>query len=249
MEAEIGVPLDRRPKHIAIIMDGNGRWAQSRNLPRTEGHLRGVESVRRVMESCRDVGTQVLSLFCLSSENWRRPPEELGFLMSLLNTYLIGEREKLLENNLRLKIIGQRHGIPAQTLEEMDRTVEACSANNGMTLCLAINYGSRAEIVNAVQRIGSKLISGELDIDQVTETVFANHLDTEGLPDPDLLIRTSGEMRISNFLLWQISYSEIWVTKTLWPDFGRQQLFEAIRDYASRDRRFGGLNRQGGSIC
>lgn len=248
-ESEIGVPLERRPRHIAVIMDGNGRWAQRQNLPRTEGHVRGVESVRQVMEACRDAGIEVLTLFCLSSENWRRPPEELGFLMALLNSYLIGEREKLVEHNLRLKIIGQREGIPQETLDEMDRTVEACSACDGMTLCLAINYGSRAEIVGAVRRIVQELQTGQISIEDVTENYFSERLDTAGLPEPDLLIRTSGEMRISNFLLWQISYSEIWVTDTLWPEFGRQQLYSAIREYASRDRRFGGLSRQGVSNC
>jgi undecaprenyl diphosphate synthase len=249
IEAEIEVPLERRPRHIAIIMDGNGRWAQRQNLPRTEGHLRGVESVRRVMEACQQAGTQVLTLYCLSSENWRRPASELGFLMALLNTYLVGERDKLVENNLRLRIIGQREGIPAETLNEMDQSVAACSQCTGMTLCLAINYGSRCEIVQAVRRIGSKLLSGEIVLDDITEQMLSDHLDTAGLPDPDLLIRTSGEMRISNYLLWQISYSEIWVTRTLWPEFDRQHLFAAIRDYANRDRRFGGLNPEGVPIC
>jgi undecaprenyl diphosphate synthase len=238
---ELSVPLELRPKHIAIIMDGNGRWAQQQSLPRTEGHLRGVEAVRRVMQACKDFGIDVLTLYCLSSENWRRPANELEFLMALLTTYLIAEREKLVENNLRLRIIGQREGLPEQVLSEMDRSVEACSQCTGMTLCLAINYGSRAEIVSAVQQISRKVSLGQIEPHEITEQVVSQHLDTAGLPDPDLLIRTSGEMRVSNYLLWQISYSELWVTPTLWPEFDRVHLLDAIQDYASRDRRFGGL--------
>lgn len=238
---DLGVPEQLRPRHIAIIMDGNGRWAQLQNLPRTEGHLRGVEAVRRVMQACKDLGVRVLTLYCLSSENWRRPPSELEFLMALLKTYLIAEREKLVENNLQLRFIGRRDGLPDLILEEMDRSVEACSSCTGMTLCLAINYGSRAEIVSAVRQIGHKILSGQLLPEEISEQVVSEHLDTAGLPDPDLLIRTSGEMRLSNYLLWQISYSELWVTPTLWPEFDKIHLQEAIRDYARRDRRFGGL--------
>jgi len=237
--------MELRPKHIAIIMDGNGRWAQQQNLPRTEGHLRGVESVRKVMQACKDFGVNVLTLYCLSSENWRRPAAELEFLMALLKTYLIAEREKLVENNLQLRFIGSRDGLPELVLEEMDRSLEACSGCTGMTLCLAINYGSRAEIVSAVKQISRKVLTGQLTPEQVSEQIVSDHLDTAGLPDPDLLIRTSGEMRVSNYLLWQISYSELWVTPTLWPEFDRTHLREAIENYASRDRRFGGLNAHG----
>jgi undecaprenyl diphosphate synthase len=222
-------------------MDGNGRWAQQHNLPRAEGHLRGVESVRRTMHACRDLGIEVLTLYCLSSENWKRPATELEFLMTLLKQYLIGERQELVDNNLRLRIIGERDRIPDEVQAEMDLTIQACSKNTGMTLCLAINYGSRSEIVRAIQQISEKVRLGKLAIDQINEAVVSEHLDTVGMPDPDLLIRTSGEMRISNYLLWQISYAEIWVTPTLWPDFDKQHLIAAIQDFAARDRRFGGI--------
>ena len=225
-------------------MDGNGRWAKKNNLPRGEGHVRGVESVRRTMEACRDLGVQVLTLYCLSSENWKRPASELEFLMALLKQYLIAEREQLVANNLRLRIIGERDRIPAEVQAEMDLSVEACSQNDGMTLCLAINYGSRREIVRAIQRIADKVSSGELTSNEINEQLVSDHLDTSGLPDPDLLVRTSGEMRISNYLLWQISYSELWVTPTLWPDFGKEHLIAAVNEFASRDRRFGGLNQE-----
>jgi undecaprenyl diphosphate synthase len=238
------VPADRRPKHIAIIMDGNGRWALQHNLPRGEGHLRGVESVRRTMRACRDLGVEVLTLYCLSSENWKRPASELEFLMALLKQYLIGERQELVDNNLRLRIIGERDRIPKEVQAEMDLTVQACKNNNGMTLCLAINYGSRSEIVRAIQEIAEKVSRGQLTTEQITEQVVSEHLDTAGMPDPDLLIRTSGEMRVSNYLLWQISYAELWVTQTLWPDFDQRQLCAAIQDFAGRNRRFGGLNTE-----
>lgn len=235
------VPLERRPRHIAVIMDGNGRWAEQQQLPRIEGHLRGVQAVRRTMEACRDFGVQTLTLYCLSSENWKRPAAELEFLMTLLREYLIAERKTLVENNLQLQIIGRRERLPPDVQLEMDRTLEACSHNDGMTLVLAINYGGRSEIVDAVARIAREVADGHLSPAEITEAVVSDHLYTAGLPDPDLLIRTSGEMRISNFLLWQISYAEIWVTPTLWPEFHREHLAEAIRDYASRNRRYGGL--------
>ncbi len=225
-------------------MDGNGRWAQQQNLPRIEGHLRGVESVRRTMEACKEFGVEVLTLYCLSSENWKRPVQELEFLMTLLREYLIAERETLVENNLRLTVIGRRERLPQDVQDEMDRTIEACQANDGMTLVLAINYGSRSEIVDAICKIAEKIHRGELHCGEITEELVSENLYTSNLPDPDLLIRTSGEMRISNFLLWQISYAEIWVTQTLWPEFGRAEMAEAICDYANRNRRFGGLTHR-----
>ena len=239
---ELGVSPERTPKHIAIIMDGNGRWAQQRGLPRIEGHLRGVESVRRIMEACRDLGVEVLTLYCLSSENWKRPAQELEFLMALLREYLIAERDTLVKNNLRLKIIGRRERLPSEVQSEMDRTIEACSQNTGMTLCLAINYGARAELVDSFRRLAERIVTGELKPCDITEESIDATLYTAGLPDPDLLIRTSGEMRISNFLLWQISYSELWVTEIAWPEFERRHLEEAMREFSIRKRRFGGLN-------
>lgn len=236
------IPLERRPAHIAIIMDGNGRWAQQRGLARIEGHLRGVESVRRTLEACRELGMKALTLYCLSSENWKRPAQELEFLMALLREYLIAERDGLVKNNLQLRIIGRRENLPGDVREEMQRTVDACANNTGMTLCLAINYGSRAELVDACQSIARQVMDGNLKPDAIDESLIDSQLYTQGLPDPDLLIRTSGEMRISNFLLWQISYAEIWVTDIAWPEFDRPHLEQAIRDFASRQRRFGGLN-------
>ena len=238
---ELCVPLERRPKHVAVIMDGNGRWAEQQDLPRIEGHLRGVDAVRRTMEACQEFGVETLTLYCLSSENWKRPAQELEFLMTLLREYLIGERETLVENNLQLQIIGRRERLPQDVQIEMDRTMEACRNNDGMTLVLAINYGSRSEIVDAMTAIARRVLAGEVACEQITEEMVGQHLYTASLPDPDLLIRTSGEMRISNFLLWQISYAEIWVTPTLWPEFDRQHLAEAIRDFAARNRRYGGL--------
>lgn len=235
------VPLGRRPKHIAIIMDGNGRWAESRGLPRIEGHRRGVESVRAVLDGCREYGVECLTLYCFSSENWRRPAEELDFLMELLKAYLISERPKIVEQNIRLKIIGRREPLPQDVLAEMDLTIEACSHCTGMTLCLAINYGSRAEIVDAIRAIAFEIETGKSSIDQIDERSVSEHLYTAGLPDPDLLIRTSGEMRISNYLLWQISYSELYVTDICWPEFDRNALALAIRDYSQRQRRFGAV--------
>ena len=233
---------EKKPRHIAIIMDGNGRWAQQQGLPRVEGHLRGVESVRRIMEACRDLGVEVLTLYCLSSENWKRPAAELEFLLTLLREYLIAERDTLVKNNLRLKIIGRRERMPPEVQDEMDRTLDACSKNTGMTLCLAINYGSRAELVDSVRAIAEQVAAGKLQPSDIEEQTIDDQLYTAGLPDPDLLIRTSGEMRISNFLLWQISYSELWVTETAWPEFDRQHLESAIAEFSNRQRRFGGLN-------
>ncbi|MEX0670445.1 MAG: isoprenyl transferase [Pirellulales bacterium] len=230
------------PRHVAIIMDGNGRWAQSRGLPRIEGHRRGVASVRRITEHCVRRGIGQLTLYCLSSENWRRPAAELTFLMHLLEQYMIEERALLMRQRVRLSMIGRREGLPTETLEALDRTVALCATNNGMRLCLAINYGSRAEIVDAARSIAHDAAAGRIRPEDVDEESFAARLDTAGMPDPDLLIRTAGEMRISNFLLWQISYAELWVTPVAWPEFEERHLDEAIDAFAARDRRFGGLS-------
>ncbi|MCE9629492.1 MAG: isoprenyl transferase [Planctomycetia bacterium] len=232
----------RLPRHVAIIMDGNGRWAQGRGLPRIEGHRQGVASVRRITEHCVRRGIGQLTLYCLSSENWRRPAAELTFLMCLLEQYMIEERSLLMRQRVRLSMIGRREGLPAETLEALDRTVELSAANDGMRLCLAINYGSRAEIVDAARSIARDAAAGRLRPEDIDEESFASRLDTAGMPDPDLLIRTAGEMRISNFLLWQISYAELWVTPVAWPEFEERHLDEAIDAFAARDRRFGGLS-------
>ena len=229
---------EKFPKHIAIIMDGNGRWANGRGLPRVEGHKAGVEVVRKITEYCAETAIQQLTLYCLSSENWKRPKEELELLMQLLSAYIVGERPTMLKNNIRLAIIGSRDGISEPVLAEMDESVRLCSQNDGLCLCLAINYGSRGEIVEAVKSILTEGIRPE----EIEETTISEHLYTKGMPDPDLLIRTAGEMRLSNYLLWQLSYAEIWVTPTCWPDFTVELLQEAMNSYACRDRKFGGLN-------
>lgn len=235
------VPPERRPRHVAVIMDGNGRWAQRRHLPRIEGHRRGVASVRRTVEEAARLHLEQLTLFCLSSENWKRPQRELDFLMRLLEQYMIEERSTILKQNIVVSIIGRREGIPPATLREMDETVRLSAANNGTRLCLAINYGSRMEIVDATRAIARQVQSGELNPNQIDERTISDHLYTKGMPDPDLLIRTAGEMRISNYLLWQISYAELWVTERCWPEFEIADLHQALRDFAGRDRRFGGL--------
>jgi undecaprenyl diphosphate synthase len=242
VEQPAAVDPDRLPRHIAIIMDGNGRWAQQRGLPRIEGHRHGVKSVRRITEECARLGIEQLTLYCLSSENWRRPQPELSFLMHLLEQYMIEERALLMRERIRMGMIGRREGIPDSTLAEFDRTVDMCAGNDGLRLCLAVNYGARAEIVEAARRLAEEVRDGRLDPTSISEETFAARLDTAGMPDPDLLIRTAGEMRVSNFLLWQISYAELWVTDAPWPDFDESHLAAAIASYAARDRRFGGLS-------
>ncbi len=230
------------PQHIAVIMDGNGRWAQRQNLPRIEGHRRGVASVRRITEEAARLGIGQLTLYCLSSENWKRPEPELNFLMHLLEQYMIEERTTIMDNDIRVSVIGRREGIPSATQEEMDKTISMTAANGGMRLCLAINYGARTELLDAVKEIASQAKTGRLLAAEITEQTIHDHLYTADMRDPDLLIRTAGEMRVSNFLLWQISYAEIWVTEKCWPEFKETDLHTAIRDYAQRDRRYGGLN-------
>lgn len=235
------VPRERWPRHIAVIMDGNGRWAQRQGLARIEGHRRGVNSVRRSTEECARIGLEQLTLYCLSSENWKRPQQEIDFLMHLLEQYMIEERTTIMENNVRVRTLGRRTNIPAQVLAELDKTVEMSSTNDGLWLNLAINYGGRAELVDAVKAIGGKVADGSLDVEAIDEHTIGEHLYTAGYDDPDLLIRTAGEMRISNFLLWQISYAEIWVTDKCWPEFDEATLHEAICAFADRNRKFGGL--------
>jgi undecaprenyl diphosphate synthase len=238
----LAIPRHRWPRHIAVIMDGNGRWAQQRNLPRIEGHRNGVVSVRTTVEESARLGIQQLTLYCLSSENWKRPRNELNFLMHLLEQYMIDERDRIMRHNLVVDVIGRREGIPSSVQEEMDKTIRLSSHNSGTRLCLAINYGGRGELVDAVRRIARRIASGALAPDQITESCIADHLYTAGMPDPDLVIRTAGEMRVSNFLLWQISYAEFWVTDRYWPEFREEDLHRAIHDFAVRDRRYGGLN-------
>ncbi|MBS0209801.1 MAG: isoprenyl transferase [Planctomycetes bacterium] len=242
-QAALGVLPERRPRHIAVIMDGNGRWAQSRGLPRIEGHRHGVASVRRTTEECARLDIEQLTLYCLSSENWKRPQAELDFLMHLLEQYMIEERQTLCDENIRLRVIGRREGIPADVQRSMDKTIEITAGHTGLTLCLAINYGARGELVDMARQLAEQAQAGTLDPAAIDEDLVANHLYTAGMADPDLLIRTAGQLRISNFLLWQISYAELWVTERCWPEFDEASLHEAIRSFADRDRRYGGLNQ------
>ncbi len=237
----LGLESRQLPRHIAIIMDGNGRWASRRGFPRIEGHRQGVNSVRTVVEESTRLGIEQLTLYCLSSENWKRPALELNLLMQLLKKFVIGEREEIMRQNIRFSTIGRRSDLPKDVLAEVDKTINESRNNTGMQLCLALNYGSRSEIVDAVKSIVSEVEQGNLQADDIDEEVISSHLYTAGMPDPDLVIRTAGEMRVSNFLLWQISYAELWVTETYWPDFSVNDFWQALRDFAARDRRFGGL--------
>lgn len=231
-----------RPRHIAIIMDGNGRWAQSRDLPRIEGHRRGVSTVRMISETCTELGIDAVTLYCLSSENWKRPQAELDFLMHLLEQYLIEERRTIMDQGLRLKVIGRRDRLPDGVITEMNRTLEMSAGNPGTQLVLAIDYGGRDEITNVVRELSKEVAAGKLCADAISEETVADRLYTAGLPEVDLMIRTGGDMRVSNFLLWQLSYAELWVTEKCWPDFSRADFVAAIREFTLRQRRFGGLN-------
>jgi len=222
-------------------MDGNGRWACAQGKERVEGHARGAKSVDEVTEECCRLGIGQLTLYCLSSENWKRPKPEIDFLMALLKEYLLAERAKILAQNIRFSVIGRRDGLPEEVLAEIDENMRLTQSNTGLTLCLAINYGSRAEIVDAVRTLAGRVKRGELAPEAIDEAAISDSLYTAGMPDPDLLIRTAGEMRVSNYLLWQISYAELWVTPKFWPEFGVELLHEALRDFARRERRFGGL--------
>jgi undecaprenyl diphosphate synthase len=241
--ASRGLVRERLPRHIAIIMDGNGRWARARDLPRVEGHRRGVNSVRLIVEECSRLGVEQLTLYCLSSENWKRPQQELDLLLHLLEQFVIEERAEIMRQGLQFSTIGRREGLGDGVLDEIQKTIDCSRDNTGMRLCLALNYGSRDEIIDAVQTIAGKVAAGELSTSDINDECISTHLYTSGMPDPDLIIRTAGEMRVSNFLLWQISYAELWVTPKYWPEFCEPDLIDAMKDFASRDRRFGGLSK------
>jgi len=229
----------RLPRHIAVIMDGNGRWAKLRNLPREEGHKAGAKSVQEVVETCARLGIEYLTLYAFSKENWKRPKAEISMLWKLLENYLKQEHKVLVKNQLCLKVIGQRDDLPLTVRRELRRVEDLTKDFKRMTIVLALNYGGRAEIVEAVKKLCKDNSS---NIDSLDEKTFANYLSTSDIPDPDLLIRTSGEMRISNFLLWQIAYSEIWITQEYWPDFRKKNLFQALVDFQKRERRFGDIH-------
>ena len=227
------------PTHVAIIMDGNGRWAKQRHLPRIEGHRNGIESVRTVVRSAGEVGIKYLTLYAFSVENWNRPKDEVDTLMNYLARFLKSAMGELHRNNVRLEVIGQIYRLPEFVQEQLRKTQAALENNHGLTLILALSYGGRTELIDATRAIAQKVKDGQLEPAEINELLISQHLYTRNYPDPDLLIRTSGEMRVSNFLLWQISYTELVVTPTLWPDFRKPQFFEAIEEYANRHRRFG----------
>jgi undecaprenyl diphosphate synthase len=232
------------PKHIAIIMDGNGRWAKERSLPRVAGHKEGVNSVREITRACGEIGVKHLTLYTFSTENWRRPKAEVSALMTLLLKTISTEVRELHKNNVRFTAIGDLKKLPKSTQKGIFDGIEITKNNTGLNLCLALNYGSRQEMVSAVQAIAKKVKKGDLKLDEIDETIFSNTLSTSDMPNPDLLIRTSGEYRLSNFLLWQCAYAEILMTKTFWPAFREDALIEAILEYQSRERRFGKVSEQ-----
>jgi undecaprenyl diphosphate synthase len=236
-----GVPADKLPRHIAVIMDGNGRWARERGLPRIEGHRRGSQSVRACTSACVEAGVPYLTLYAFSKENWQRPADEVSALMNLLDRFLAEQISEIMEKNIRLRAIGHLDDLPENARRRLDSAIDRSAGNTALTLTLALSYGARTEIVDAARQIAREAKSGTLDPETVTEETIASRLYTAGIPDPDLLVRTSGEMRVSNFLLWQISYAEIVVTPKLWPDFTKDDLFAAMQEYARRHRRYGGI--------
>ncbi len=237
----LGLEPEQLPRHIAIIMDGNGRWANRRGQPRIEGHRNGAENVREIVTACARLSISYLTLYSFSLENWKRPKDEVDCLMALYAHYLVKERDELMDNNVRLVQVGRREGLPDAVLSELDTTATMSADNTGLTLGLALNYGSRAEIVDGVRNIARQVADGTLRPEQIDEQTVSDSLYTAGMADPDLLIRTANERRLSNFLLWQVSYAEIYVTDVFWPDFHEENLYAAIKEYAHRERRFGGL--------
>jgi len=244
MDTRASLEIGQIPAHVAIIMDGNGRWAEKRHLPRLAGHKAGVDSVRAVVECAREIGVRHLTLYAFSTENWQRPPSEVTGLMGLLRTYLEAELRTMLKNDIRLFCIGQKERLSADVQKVLDAVMAETSACRAMTLNLALSYGSRNEIMRAVQAMTRRCLEGEIGVEDLNEELLASHLDTAGQPDPDLLIRTGGEHRLSNFLLWQISYAELYFTEIKWPDFRKDQLLEAVAEYGRRQRRFGKTGAQ-----
>jgi undecaprenyl diphosphate synthase len=229
------------PYHVAVIMDGNGRWAKKRGLPRIAGHRAGMESVKEITTAADDIGVQILTLYAFSTENWKRPEQEVDFLMRLPQEFLLLELETLMKNNVRIRILGDLDALPSHTQTSINAACEKTKNNTGMVLNIALNYGSRTEILDAIRSIAKDVKAGLLDPESIDESAINSRLMTQGIPDPDLLIRTSGELRLSNFLLWQCAYTELWFTDIFWPDFKREHFYEAIRAYQKRGRRFGGL--------
>ncbi len=239
------IDIHKIPRHVAIIMDGNGRWARRRRLPRIAGHRAGAQAVHNTVEICSQLGMRVLTLYAFSAENWKRPQREINVLMDLLREYLRRELGEIHKNNIRLQVLGRYEQLPQKVQQDLEDGLRLTAKNTGMVLNVALNYGARAELVDAFNAILKGMLDSGVREPEVTEEIIAEHLSTRGLPDPDLLIRTSGEMRVSNFLLWQIAYAEIWVTETCWPDFTRRHLLQAVIDFQKRERRYGGLGRNG----
>ena len=236
-----GLDMDNIPRHIAIIMDGNGRWAKARGKIRTQGHKVGAETLKTIVRAADTLGIKAITAYAFSTENWKRPVTEVHFIMELLSRYLSSEIEEFKENNVQVRFMGSRQGLPEVVKNKMDHAIEETKNDTGIILNLAINYGGQAEILHAVRSIAQQVSDGSLKIEDIDASVFENNLYSQGLPSPDLLIRTGGDLRVSNFLLWQIAYSEIWTTQVFWPDFTPDMLVEAIKMYQKRERRFGGL--------
>lgn len=232
------------PTHIAIIMDGNGRWAKQRGTQRIFGHKNAVGAVRSTIEACAELGVKYLTLYAFSTENWNRPKAEVDALMRLLVNTINSETESLVKNNISLKTIGDKNSLPKNVQKKLDEIVEYTSKCNGLTVVLALSYSSRWEILNAVKRLSSDVLQNKVNLESIDDTIFGKYLTTSGIPDPDLMIRTSGEYRISNFLMWQLAYAELYFTSTLWPDFGKEDLYQAIIDFQKRERRFGKISEQ-----
>lgn len=237
--SEPPAPDLKNPKHVAIIMDGNGRWANQRHLPRTEGHRHGVERIREIIRTCSEIKIPYLTLYAFSKENWARPKDEVNFLMKLLGYYLDNELKEMQKSKIRFRMIGRVEELPVEIQKRIKRNIESTKENAGLNLTLALSYSSRSEIVDTVKKISQKIKEGDLSIDEIDEKLISDSLFTGGMPDPDLLIRTSGELRLSNFMLWQASYTEIYVTEKLWPEFGKEEFFQALEAYKARERRFG----------
>jgi undecaprenyl diphosphate synthase len=234
-------PSGQIPHHVAVIMDGNGRWAKKRNLPRMAGHRAGMKTVKEVVKAADEIGVQYLTMYAFSTENWKRPRDEVDFLMKLPQEFLSTELEELVERNVRVRMVGSREQLPSYTIQALETAEQRTRNNTGLQLNFALNYGARKEIVEAVKDIAARLQAGEIDLEQLNEDVISRHLYTSGIPDPDLLIRTSGEIRLSNFMLWQLAYTELWFTDVLWPDFTREHFYQAIVEYQGRARRYGAV--------
>ncbi len=234
-------PHGEIPKHIAVIMDGNGRWAKMRSMPRVAGHRAGMKTVKEIVKAADAIGVQVMTMYAFSTENWKRPREEVDFLMRLPQEFLSTELDELIERNVRLRLVGSKEGLPAYTLEAMEMAEEKTKHNTGLQLNFALNYGGRTEIVKAVSELARLVSDGKLSADEIDETAISSHLYTNDTPDPDLLIRTSGEIRLSNFMLWQLAYTELWFTDVLWPDFTKEDFYQAIAEFQGRARRYGAV--------